>query len=109
MRGTRNHIAAADIDIVRQKQSDGLTRIAGCPQLFVKNDLFDRAANSRRTYANGIARLHGAPGDPSSKSAKIEIGTIDPLHRHRKRFADFAMLDRNSFEPVEQRLSPIPT
>src|SRR6185503_10826739 len=88
---------------------NGLTGIADFPRLFVKNDLVDRGANSRRTYANGIARLYGSTGDSSSKPAEVVIATVDPLHRHRKRSADFAMLDRNSLEPVEQRLSLIPT
>ncbi len=49
-----------------------------------------------RTLSPGLTY---ATGDAPRESTEVEIGTVDPLHRHGKRLGNYVILGRDSFEP----------
>ena len=104
-----DNIAARAIDFVFERQCDRLAR-ARIVQFTIecRNRLHD-ARLARRQDANGIAGLHISRGDQPRKAPEIEIGPVDPLHRHAERlFAIDGRADLNLFEMFDQAWATVP-
>src|SRR5580704_12366032 len=101
------HVAAAQVDVLRQRQDDRLRSHSLLQILRLQQNSIDRRTLSRRQRQHFVAYLHRAGAYLAGVTAEILIGTNDGLHRkaeavaHRRR-------GRKSFEQLQQRWSGIP-
>ena len=102
VRRGRNDIAAAGIDIIFKDQGDRLPRGRYLLGASGDNDFLNRAGHSRWTDAHVIARLDRSAGNAPRESAEIQVGPINPLHRHGKGLCRLMLLARNAFEPIAE-------
>ena len=83
--GGRDHVAAADVDLVGQGERD---RLAGDGLLQVAvegDDPRDGALTARGQTPHAVTRPHGAADDQAGEAAEIEVGAVDPLDGHPER------------------------
>ena len=108
--GRGDHVAAADVDLVGERERD---RLAGDRLVEVAvegDDPRDRAASC----PDGSTRI-ASPGrtvpldDRAGEAAEVEVRAVDPLHRHaeRRRRARL-VVDLDGLEVLEQRRPVVP-
>ena len=107
--GRGDHVAARDVDLVGERQGDRLPGDGDRQVAAGGDDAGDAALPARRLGADRVARLDHAARDRSGEAAEVEVGAIDPLHRHPEHFllpAGLVELDR--FEEGHQRRAVVP-
>jgi hypothetical protein len=102
------HIAAADVDVLRQRQRD---RVAGRGTIAVTikgDNAFDAAGLARGRDHDFVADRDLTRGQRARIAAEIEIGTVHPLHRKAQRQLVRGLRDIDGLEMLEQRRATIP-
>ena len=101
-------VAAADVDLVGQRQGDGLScdgfREVACGG----NDARNGALPAGRQHLDPVAGTDRAGRHQAREAAKVEIGPVYPLDRHAERTASQVVLDRRILEPSQQGRPGVP-
>ncbi|MNN70748.1 hypothetical protein D3C81_1866230 [compost metagenome] len=103
------NIAAAAIDFVGQSQGDGLAG-HGLLQITIEgNDARDSALLPGWQHTYAVAGTNHAAGDGAGETTEIEVGAVDPLHRHAERqFLLVRLVDLDGFQVAHQRGAAVP-
>ena len=103
------HIAATAIDFFGQGQGDRLSG-HGLLQVTVEgDDARDSALLSARQHAYPVTRTNHAAGDGAGEATEIQVGAVDPLHRHTERqFLLVRLVDLDGFQVTHQRGTAVP-
>ena len=102
--GGGDHIAARTVDLVRKAQRDRLARNGLLQIAIQRDDPGDGAGLARWQDAHAVAGADGAAGDQAGKTPEIQIGPVDPLHRHPQRCGGRSGgVDLNRFQMLDQR------
>jgi hypothetical protein len=78
------HIAAADVDVIGERDRDGL---AGDGTLEVPagaDDAGDVTLSSRREHAHGVPHPYGAADNEAREAAEVGVRPVHPLDRQAK-------------------------
>ena len=106
--GGADHIAARDINLVRKCDRHRLARHRLVEITVMGDDAFDGAFLCGGQRFDLVTRRDAARGDLTRKPAKIEIGTVHPLHGHTERFVAQGVVDLHRFQIRHQRRAIIP-
>ena len=107
--GGRDDIAARAVDLVGEGQRDRLARHGLVEVAREGHDPLERGGLARGQHAQGRARLCGPAGDEPGESAKVEIGAVDPLHRHPERLVlRIGGIELDGLEMLDQRGTGVP-
>ena len=104
----REHVAAADVDLVGERQRD---RLAGDRVLEIavhRDDARDGAFAARGQHADLVPCSHHAARDRAGEAAEIEVRAVDPLHRQAERTLLRVVLDVDGLQVLHQRRAVIP-
>ena len=105
----RQHIAARDIDFVGQGQRDGIAghalRRRSPSMVTMRVTVLVRPDLATATASPGLI---AAAGDGAGEAAEIQIGPVDPLHRHAERLVGQRGIDIDGFQMRQQRRARVP-
>ena len=102
-------LPARAIDLVRQRQGDSLPGHRLRQVGISTDDPSDPARPSGRHHPDCIPRANPAGGHCPGKAPEVEIGTVDPLHRHPERRIDQTVAgDFHSLQMIDQRRPLVP-
>ena len=100
-------IAAGDVDLVGEGQSDRVAGAGAIERAVEGGDLTDSGRSTRAGEQDRVAGSDRARGDGSRKAAERGIRAVDPLHRKAEGLGAAARrLDR--FEMIEQSRPTVP-
>ena len=106
--GMYQHVAARYVDLVFQGQGDGLTGTGLLQLALESDDGLDLAALARRQRSHFVALAHDAAGQGAGKTAEVQVGAVDVLHREAQ-VAEVAIAgDLHGLEDFHQRLPLVP-
>ena len=107
--GGRDHVAAAGVDLVGERERHGLAGDRGVEVAVVGHDPLDPAAAVARQHADLVAGAHGAAGDRAGEAAEVRARAAHPLHGHPERRALHAVeVDLDLLEVAQQRRPVVP-
>ena len=107
--GPRDHVAAADVDLVGQRERHRLPGDGELEIAVVGHDPRDLAGLAGRQGDDLVARRDRAPGDRPRKPAEIEVRAVHPLDGQPERRELHALVvDLDRLEVGEQRRSVVP-
>ena len=101
-------IATGDIDLVRERDRDGVARSRRRLRALVGEKFLHPRGLAGTGDRDGIAGIDGSGCDCSGITAEIEIRSIDPLHRKTERLFGGFTRDVDGLEIVEQAWPMIP-
>ena len=102
------HVAARAVDFVGKGEGDRKRGRRFGEVAVETHDARDRGCLARRQHHHAVARLHAAARDRAGESAKIEVGSIDPLHGKAEINEVSLAFKRHSVEVLEQRRPLVP-
>ncbi len=106
--GMGEHVAGRDIDLAVEDERYGLFG-GGFGKIAVHgDDARDRGGLAGGCDQNLVTHPDPARGDRTRKPAKIEIGTIDPLHGKTERGLRAVFIDSDIFEVGQKRRARVP-
>ena len=104
-----NHIAARDIDLVSQRERNGLVGHGNRQIAIGADDARDRALLPTGQHTDARTRGDAAARNRACKASKIEIGAIDPLHGHAEGLLfQKLFVDADRFEMRHQHGACVP-
>ena len=98
----RQHVAAGDVDLVGQRQRDGVARLGGLDLAVGDQKARDRALAAGIGGDDAIASRDASARDRAGEAAKIQMRAVDPLHGQAKGRVSAILLDLDALEIVEQ-------
>ena len=101
-------VAAADVDLVGQRDGDRLPRHRLVEVAIGGNDTSHRTLATRWHHPNNVAGSHRATDDGAREPTKVEVRTIHPLHGHSERTLVLHVVDIDGLKMVHQRGARIP-
>ncbi|MNO80859.1 hypothetical protein D3C76_720790 [compost metagenome] len=102
-------IATAAIDFVGQGEGNGLAG-HGLLQVAIEgHDARNPALLPGRQHTHTVAGTNHAAGDGAGETTEIQVGAVDPLHRHAERqFLLVRLVDLDGFQVAHQRGAAVP-
>ncbi len=106
--GAREHVAAAGVDLVFERDGHGLTGDRARKVPAHGDHAGDAAFARRREDPHLVTGGDRAAHDRACEAAEVQVRAVDPLHRQPERRMRHVVLDRNSLEVTHQRRPVIP-
>jgi hypothetical protein len=106
--GLGEHVAAAHVDLVLERQRDRLAGDCLGKIAVHRHEPHYLALASRRQHADLVAGLHRAAHYRAREPAEVEVGPVDPLHRQPERRVPDLVLDLDGLEVTHQRRAAVP-
>ena len=107
--GGGDHVAARAVDLVGQRDRHRLAGDRVIDVAILGDDPRDPGLAARRQDPDLGARTHRPRRDLAGETAKILVGTVDPLHRHPQRFRGIVGgAERDAVEMLDQARAAIP-
>ena len=106
--GRCDDVAAADVDLVGQRDGDRLPSHRLVEVTIGGNDASHRTLATRWHHPNNVAGFHGAADDGSREPTKVEVRTIHPLHWHSERTLVLHVVDIDGLKMLHQCGARIP-
>src|SRR6056297_2887133 len=106
--GVHQHVAAADIDLVGQRQRDGLSGPGASHGAAILYDLGHLATATGRQCDNFIAGRNAAADQRAAKASKIRSCAIDVLDREAHSAIQVVLVHRRAFQQVEHGRTLVP-
>ena len=106
--GPDQHVAAADVDFIFQRQRDRQRRKRFFQFAVEGHDRLDAAGLARRQGHHFVALADDARGDRAAEAAEVEVRPVDVLHRKAKVLQVAVRADVDRFQEVHQRAALVP-
>ena len=102
----RQHVAAGDVDLVGQRQRDGVARLGGLDLAVGDQKAGDRALTARIGGDDAIASRDASARNRAGEAAKIQVRPVDPLHGQAKGRASAIVFDFDALRDSRSRCGP---
>src|SRR5271157_34361 len=106
--GICEKIAAGDVDLAFQGQSDRIARPRAFERAFKGDDLFDPSTTAGARDQHFFAGSDPARGDGPAITPELAIGSVDPLHRKAEGSLAASVGNLDRMKVFEQGWSAIP-
>ena len=104
----REHLAAADVDLVAEAQGDAERRGRVRDRAFERVDRGHAGRAARGEHHDLVARAHDAAGDEAGEAAVVEVGADHRLDGKAERLVGSRASNRERLEQAEQRRPAVP-